>query len=171
LASIEIASKTLSRIYDDLSYLKLHHNYHRKIEPLDISKFLEERILYFATAIESKRLKLQKDIKKGVVIDIDRDDAIRLIDNLISNSIKYNRVDSILKISLSKDNLKIEDGGIGIEKADLKQIFDRFRRANSSEGGFGIGLNIVYQLIQIYDMSIDIKSTPNIGTKVTIRWH
>jgi len=168
---IEIASKTLSRIYDDLSYLKLHHNYHREIEPLNISLFLEERILYFTTAIESKRLKLQKDIESGIVIEIDRDDAIRLVDNLISNSIKYNRVDSILKISLSKQALKIEDGGIGIEKRDLKQIFDRFRRANSSEGGFGIGLNIVYQLTQVYDLGIDIKSIPNIGTEVIIEWN
>jgi len=166
---IEIASKTLSRIYDDLTYLKLHHNYHRDIEPIDISLFIEERILYFSTAIESKRLRLEKEIESGVTIDIDRDDAIRLIDNLISNSIKYNRVGSLLQISLSKYELKIRDGGIGIEEDDLKQIFDRFRRANSSEGGFGIGLNIVYQLVEIYGFDIEIDSTPNIGTEVTIR--
>ncbi|SFV60055.1 Two-component system histidine kinase DccS [hydrothermal vent metagenome] len=167
---IEIASKTLSRIYDDLIYLKLNHNYHRDVEPIDMSLFIEERILYFSTAMESKRLRLQREIESGVTIDMDRDDAIRLIDNLISNSIKYNRMGSFLAISLSRYELKIRDGGVGIEQNDLKQIFDRFRRANSSEGGFGIGLNIVYQLVEIYGFDIEIDSTPNVGTEVTIRW-
>jgi two-component system OmpR family sensor kinase len=167
---IEIASKTLSRIYDDLTYLKLHHNYHREIEPIDISSFVEERVRYFSSSIESKRLELETHMAKGVIIDIDRDDAIRLVDNIISNAIKYNRVGAALDITLTTKVLKVKDGGIGIEERDLHQIFDRFRRANKSEGGFGIGLNIVYQLTQLYGFDIDIVSKPNIGTEVIIKW-
>jgi len=167
---IEIASKTLSRIYDDLTYLKLHHNYHREIEPIDISSFIEERIRYFSSSIESKRLQFETHIEKNIIIDIDRDDAIRLVDNIISNAIKYNKVGATLDITLTSKILKIKDGGIGIEERDLHQIFDRFRRANKSEGGFGIGLNIVYQLTQLYNFDIDIVSKPNIGTEVIIKW-
>ena len=167
---IEIASKTLSRIYDDLTYLKLHHNYHRDIQPIDLSKLLKERLLYFSAAIESKRILLIETIERDIILEIDRDDAIRLIDNLISNAIKYNRVEGTLEVSLVSGELKIGDSGIGIEEKELKTIFERFKRANKSEGGFGIGLNIVYQLVQTYDFEISIDSKPEIGTEVTIQW-
>ncbi len=167
---IEIASKTLSRIYDDLTYLKLHHNYHRDIQPIDLSRLLKERLLYFSAAIESKRILLIETIERDIILEIDRDDAIRLIDNLISNAIKYNRVEGTLEVSLVSGELKIGDSGIGIEEKELKTIFERFKRANKSEGGFGIGLNIVYQLVQTYDFEISIDSKPEIGTEVTIQW-
>ena len=167
---IEIASKTLSRIYDDLTYLKLHHNYHRDIQPSDLSKLLKERLLYFAAALESKRISLIETIERDIILNIDRDDAIRLIDNLISNAIKYNRAGGTLEVSLASGELKISDSGIGIEEKELETIFERFKRANKSEGGFGIGLDIVYQLVQTYGFEIAIDSTPEIGTEVTIQW-
>jgi two-component system OmpR family sensor kinase len=167
---IEIASKTLSRIYDDLTYLKLNQDYHRDIRPIDISRLLQERILYFSAAIEAKRIKLQERIEEDVIISIDRDDAIRLIDNLISNAIKYNKSGGTLEVRLDRKELRVRDSGIGIEKKELATIYERFKRANKSEGGFGIGLNIVYQLIQLYDFSVSIDSKPDIGTEVTIKW-
>jgi two-component system OmpR family sensor kinase len=167
---MEIASKTLSRIYDDLTYLKLHHNYHRDIQPLNLSKFLQERLLYFSAAIESKRITVIKSIKSDIVLEIDRDDAIRLVDNLISNAIKYNHRGGTLEISLASDELKVRDSGIGIKEKELQTIFERFKRANKSEGGFGIGLNIVYQLVQTYGFEIVIDSKPEIGTEVSIQW-
>ena len=167
---IEIASKTLSRIYDDLTYLKLNQDYHRDIRPIDISSLLHERILYFSAAIEAKRIKLQERIGADVTIEIDRDDAIRLIDNLISNAVKYNKTGGTLEVYLDQRELKIRDSGIGIEKKELATIYERFKRANKSEGGFGIGLNIVYQLVQLYDFSISIDSEPESGTEVMIEW-
>ena len=167
---IEIASKTLSRIYDDLTYLKLNQNHHRDIQSLDLSTLLQERLLYFSVAIDGKRIELIDSIEPDVTIDIDRDDAIRLIDNLISNAIKYNKMDGVLEVRLNSRELRIRDSGIGIAKRELATIYERFRRANNSEGGFGIGLNIVYQIVQIYDFVISIDSKPDIGTEVTIKW-
>ncbi|MEA3456618.1 MAG: HAMP domain-containing sensor histidine kinase [Campylobacterota bacterium] len=167
---IEIASKTLSRIYDDLTYLKLHHNYHRDIQPINLSKLLKERLLYFSAAIESKKIVLVENRGSGITLNIDRDDAIRLIDNLLSNAIKYNRTGGTLEVLLTSGELKIGDSGIGIEEKELKVIFERFKRANKSEGGFGIGLNIVYELVQTYSFEISIESKPEIGTEVTIQW-
>jgi two-component system OmpR family sensor kinase len=167
---IEIASKTLSRIYDDLTYLKLNQDYHRDIRSIDISRLLHERILYFSAAIEAKRITLQEHIEADVTIRIDRDDAIRLIDNLISNAIKYNKTDGTLEAFLNSKELRIKDSGIGIAKKELATIHERFKRANKSEGGFGIGLNIVYQIVQTYGYLISVDSKPDIGTEVTIKW-
>ncbi len=170
LKRIGIASKTLSRIYDDLTYLSLNHNYHRQVKPLNISRLLHERILYFEAMIEAKSLSLSYDIQPDVILEIDRNDALRLIDNLLSNAIKYNRPDGKLHIELNDSYFLVRDSGIGINHKDLESVKKRFKRANKSEGGFGIGLNIVDQVVHNYHFTIEIHSTENKGTEVWIRW-
>ena len=167
---IEIASKTLSRLYDDLTYLKLNHNYHRIIESIDIGKLLEERLIYFHTMIEAKSINIKKDIAEGIVIHIDKNDAFRLIDNLLSNAIKYNQKNGKIAIYLTDSTLSIIDSGIGIKKEDLSRTLERFSRANKSEGGFGIGLDIVGQVVKEYSFSFDIQSIYKEGTEVKITW-
>jgi two-component system OmpR family sensor kinase len=167
---IEIASKTLSRLYDDLTYLKLNHEHHRDVVLCNISNLLDERILYFNSMIEAKKITLKTDITKNVAIMIDENDAIRLIDNLISNAIKYNKQKGSLEIILDKIHLSIKDRGIGMKKSELQMIFKRFERSNRSEGGFGIGMDIVSQIISFYDFKIDIQSKEKMGTKVNVRW-
>jgi len=167
---IEIASKTLSRLYDDLSYLQLNHNYAREIQSLDMSSVVKERLEYFQSMIEAKSLQLTTDIAENILLEIDRNDTIRLIDNLLSNAIKYNKLEGRLHVLLTEKSFSIEDSGIGIKEEDLERIKQRFNRANSSEGGFGIGLDIVQQITQRYAYRFEIQSTVNVETKVTIEW-
>ena len=170
LKRIEIASKTLSRIYDDLTYLNLNHHYHRHIVPVNFSALVAERIVYFSAMAEAKHLKIVTEISKDIRLNIDKNDALRLIDNLISNAIKYNKKHGTLSIELNKQALIIKDTGIGIHKKDLAHILQRFKRANKSEGGFGIGLHIVSQVCQSYGYVLDIQSVKNEGTKVNVQW-
>lgn len=167
---IEIASKTLSRLYDDLTYLKLNHQYHKEIKTINISNLLEMRILYFSSMIEAKKIILKKEITPDITINIDENDAIRLIDNLLSNAIKYNRQKGLLKIILNNTHLSVEDSGVGMNKSEISKIFKRFERSNKSEGGFGIGMDIVNQIISFYKLKIEIESKEKKGTKVSIRW-
>jgi two-component system OmpR family sensor kinase len=170
LQRISIASQTLSRIYDDLTYLNLNHDYHRHITEVNMSKLLHERIAYFGTMAKAKNLRLQTKIVSNVYLQIDKNDALRLIDNLISNAIKYNKIEGMLKIYLDNEVFIVSDSGIGIGNQDLKQITERFRRANKSEGGFGIGLDIVNQVINYYGYILEIDSQIEQGTEVRIKW-
>lgn len=170
LKRIEIASKTLSRLYEDLTYLKLNHNYHRQIESLNLSQLLEERIEYFNTLIASKKLKVIQDIEKNIILDMDRNDAIRLMDNLLSNAIKYNKKEGELNIELNSKKLSVKNAGLGIKKENINLIQSRFKRANNSEGGFGIGLDIVGQVVERYNFTFHITSTYHQHTEVTILW-
>ena len=170
LKRIEIASKTLSRIYDDLTYLNLNHKYHRQIVSLNLSELANERLTYFAGMIEAKDITIVKVIDEDIVLDIDKNDAIRLMDNLISNAIKYNKHRGILEVHLTRSYFSVKDTGIGIDKKDLGGILHRFKRANKSEGGFGIGLDIVNQTVKSYGFGLEISSELNKGTEVTIRW-
>jgi len=170
LKRIEIASKTLSRIYDDLTYLNLNHQYHRQITAVNMSNLVHERMAYFTSMAEAKRIKIVLNIMSNVILQIDKNDALRLVDNLISNAIKYNKHEGILEVILNEEALIVCDTGIGIKEKDLKQIMQRFKRANKSEGGFGIGLHIVSQVCESYDFDLKIKSTLNEGTEVHVRW-
>ncbi len=170
LKRIEIASKTLSRIYDDLTYLNLNHRYHRDVMHLDMGKLVEERVLYFDAMSEAKRLDTILNIRKNVTLLIDKNDAIRLVDNLISNAIKYNKTKGTLIITLTEDMLIVKDTGIGIRKEDMNMILQRFQRANASEGGFGIGLDIVNHVVKSYGFELKINSKKDEGTEVCVKW-
>ena len=167
---IEIASKTLSRIYDDLTYLNLNHHYHRNIISVDMSALVQERVVYFTGMIEAKNLKPVLEIEEDIVLEMDKNDALRLVDNLISNAIKYNKHQGILHIILTETMFAVRDTGIGISKKDLGGILQRFQRANKSEGGFGIGLDIVSQVVKSYDYTLKINSILHEGTEVRVTW-
>jgi two-component system OmpR family sensor kinase len=170
LKRIEIASRTLSRIYDDLTYLNLNHQYHRNIDTIDMSRLLKERIVYFSGLIASKHLQLKETFEEHVILQIDKNDAIRLMDNLISNAIKYNKQEGILDIRLDEYGLSVRDTGIGITKKDIGIILQRFKRVDKSEGGFGVGLDIVKQVVEYYNFEISINSQLNVGTEVYVSW-
>lgn len=170
LKRIEIASKTLSRIYDDLTYLNLNHHYHRQIVTIDMEELIKERVAYFFAMTEAKSLNVHLSLHSGVCLSVDKNDALRVIDNLLSNAIKYNKQHGELEVVLTEKYLKVRDTGIGISSEDLKYIMQRFKRANKSEGGFGIGLHIVSQVCKNYDFLFEIKSALNEGTEVCIRW-
>ena len=167
---IEIASKTLSRIYDDLTYLNLNHQYHRQIVTVNMSNLVEERMAYFTSMAEGKKLKIVLNVLPNITLQIDKNDALRLVDNLISNAIKYNKHEGTLKIILTKEHLVVLDTGIGIALNDLQYIMQRFERINKSEGGFGIGLHIVNQVCENYRFDFEIKSIIDEGTEVYIVW-
>jgi two-component system OmpR family sensor kinase len=170
LKRIEIASKTLSRIYDDLTYLNLNHKYYRNIVNLNMSTLVEERMVYFSAMAEAKGLHVTVNAAPDVILQIDKNDAIRLVDNLISNAIKYNRSKGILDVDLTEEVFSVKDTGIGIRSKDLSTILHRFKRANKSEGGFGVGLDIVNQVVNSYDFVLKINSTEGEGTEVSVKW-
>lgn len=170
LQRIEIASKTLSRIYEDLTYLNLNNDYYREVKSVNITKLIEERIVYFSTMLQSRGITTRLELIPQKMLEIDPNDGIRLIDNLLSNAIKYNKIKGTLTVKLTEESLRIIDTGIGIAQKDLKDISKRFKRANKSEGGFGIGLDIVNQVVNSYGFVLHITSQLNKGTEVEIRW-
>jgi two-component system OmpR family sensor kinase len=170
LRRIEIASKRLSRIYDDLAYLQLNHRRHRNPEPLDMGELVEERLDYFRPQIERRGLTLETDIARGVTRRMDREDAVRLVDNLLSNAVKYTHAGGSVRVRLDREGLSVEDTGVGMDEAARKKATERFYRAEKSEGGFGLGLNIVQEIVREYGMHLRIESEKEKGTKVSVRW-
>lgn len=95
---------------------------------------------------------------------MDKDDFIRLFNNLFSNAIKYNKINGKIEVILKDKTLSIKDSGIGIKKEKIKDIYKRYYRATSQSGGFGLGLNIVNMICKKYDIKIEVESFENEGT-------
>ena len=117
-----------------------------------------------------KKVEFKLFIKEEVYIVCDAKKISKLIDNLLSNAIKYNKINGTIKVVLTKNSLIVEDSGKGIDKENLKRLFDRYSRFDKSVGGFGIGLNIVSLIAKEYNFKIDVESQIDIGTKVKVKW-
>jgi len=167
LARINIAAKTVSHLYQDLTYLTLSHNRESKDEWVDLKRLVQDRVEYFAILAGSKKITFNLDLKESALF-IDAVKIARVVDNLISNAIKYNRRNGEITITLRKNYLCVEDTGIGIESEKVNEIFERYTRFNASEGGFGIGLNIVRGIIDEYELQIDVESVLSEGTRIRI---
>ncbi len=170
LRRIETASKRLSRIYDDLAYLRLNHQRHRAVVLVNISIFIKERLEYFQSIADAKQINLSHSIIDGITLSIDKEDLARIVDNLLGNAFKYSTSGGRVEVILNKEYLSIEDNGIGIDNNAKKKVLERFVRANKSEGGFGLGLSIVAEITKYYGFDLKLQSKPNQGTKVSILW-
>lgn len=167
---IEIGAKTISNIYEDLTFISLSNQIISNNEKLNLSEILHQRVDFFKSIASIKRVKFELTIKDNVYIMCDSKKLSKLIDNLLSNAIKYNKFQGVIKILLKDNLLVIEDSGIGINKADIKNLFDRYKRFDKSAGGFGIGLNIVSIIAKEYNFKIDVISKIEVGTRIKIRW-
>ncbi|WP_457596287.1 sensor histidine kinase [Hydrogenimonas sp.] len=167
---IELAARRLSHIYDDLAYLQLNHRRHRRPERLDLSRIANERVAYFKEWARRKGLKLEAEIEEGIWREMDPDDAYKLFDNLLSNAIKYTPKGGEISVICNDMKLEVADTGIGMEPQSLRRATERFFRADQSEGGFGLGLAIVEEIVEHYGFSLHIESQKERGTRVTINW-
>jgi len=170
LTRIEIASRTISTLYNDLTYLILNHDLAVINEPLNVSELLGERLEYFRHHLEQKKIHCTNTIQDAIFLTIDRTKMTRIIDNLLSNAIKYNKMGGTLSVHLEKERLCVVDSGIGIPSDMIEEVFERYTRADKSVGGFGIGLHIVAMIAKEYNLDISIESEENVGTKICVGW-
>ncbi|MCT7506484.1 HAMP domain-containing histidine kinase [Aliarcobacter cryaerophilus] len=167
---IEIGAKTISNIYEDLTFVSLNNQIISNNEKLNFSQILNQRVDFFKSIANSKQIEFILDIKENVFIVCDIKKLSKLIDNILSNAIKYNKFQGFIKVTLKDKILIIEDSGKGMSKDNLANLFKRYKRFDKSIGGFGIGLNIVSLIAKEYDLKIDVISKIDVGTRIKIRW-
>ena len=165
---VRISAKRVSEIYSDLTYLFLENKETIKnIQEFNLKDLISEQMEYLDLIATKKRVKINKSIE-DFDYKIDKDDFIRIFNNLVSNAIKYNKIGGVIDISLQNNILKISDSGIGIEKDKINDIYKRYYRATNEQGGFGIGLNIVSYNCSFYKIKIIVDSQINKGTTFSL---
>jgi two-component system phosphate regulon sensor histidine kinase PhoR len=118
------------------------------------------------------KLAFKEGAGKAFYVRADREYIRQVLDNLVLNSIKYGREKGTTKISFyDMDRLiliEVSDNGIGMEEKHLKHVFDRFYRVDKSRsreaGGSGLGLSIVKHIMEAHNQTINVRSSPNLGS-------
>ena len=109
---------------------------------------------------------------------MDKDKLKQVMYNLLSNSLKYSKINAEVFLTLKSENdsivIELKDNGIGISEKDLPFIFERFYRSDESRdkntGGLGIGLTIVKAIVEAHKGSINVTSTLGKGSTFFIRF-
>ena len=119
---------------------------------------------------------INANIVGSAKLTADQTMIFELVENLVSNAIKYNKDGGTVTISISETDtgvcLQVKDTGIGIEKEHLPRLCERFYRVDKSHskriGGTGLGLAIVKHICAISDAELSIESEFGVGTTVTV---
>ena len=157
---IKSATKSLSTIYDDMDYLIKQNRIEYKSEILNFNEFLRERVGYFELICQLKEITISFDCTINVNLNFNPTKLQRIVDNTLSNAIKFSNKESTIHISLNNKNddviLSIRDYGSGIQNP--QKILEKYYREDEQKSGFGIGMNIVKSIIDESDVVLEIKS-------------
>jgi len=152
---IKFATKRLDKIFQDLKFLRL--NFSKNMEDVNLKPLIKERLKVFETIMEKKRLRLDVETD-DFVVKINKEEALRIIDNLLSNAFKYAPNDSKIEVCLKNGCFRVVNEGV---IKNINKLTRKFYRENTSEGGFGLGLYIVSEICKKYGFEFQIKNQNN----------
>jgi two-component system, sensor histidine kinase and response regulator len=166
-----------SLIMDLLDFTKIRlERKEEKIQEVNMSEVASEAIVTVQPYAIQMDVTIKLNVKTDVVILADPDDMEIVFNNLISNAVKYNKVGGNAEITIdSSENdaiLIFSDTGIGITMHDKENLFTEFVRIKNEKtrniSGSGLGLSIVKKVVELYHGTIQVESTPDVGTVFTI---
>ena len=146
---------------------------HLSLSMIDIVSLVSNRRLMFDSIARGKNVELVFNTdRESYITAIDESKMERIIDNLISNAVKYSHNDSQIQIDLTCNDkkwvLQVKDNGIGINKKAQRQLFKEFYRGenaiNSKVVGSGIGLLLVQNYVVLHGGTISCNSQENVGS-------
>ena len=156
-------------------WFKLNSNeFAMDINIVEAAELTRNILIDWIPIFEDKQIDYNIDIpEQPFRVKLDTDGYMRILNNLIQNVISHSHADKI-EIILSKQEknmqIRLADNGIGIEKEDLKHIFERLYKCDKgrSEKGSGLGLSIAHQLVEKMNGTITANSIQGKGTEFTL---
>ncbi|MCD4668416.1 MAG: HAMP domain-containing histidine kinase [Sulfurimonas sp.] len=164
LLKIEAAVKNIFNIYDDLSYLVKKEQVKYPKVVLNLEDYLTSRIDFFTDVAELSRIKFNYEQKKeNPHIYFNETKLQRIVDNTITNAIKYTLPDETVFISLKQVGTFVEFSVGSRSKIikDTDKVFDAYYREDSTRDGFGLGLRLVRSICDEENIEISVSSNNN----------
>ncbi|MGP4081314.1 cell wall metabolism sensor histidine kinase WalK [Pseudalkalibacillus sp. R45] len=172
-------TERMIRLVTDLLQLSKMDNkdYQLHFQNVDLTELLQQVIDRFEMS-KSEKITFEKHLyDKPLSVRVDPDKIIQVLDNIISNALKYSpdggKVTFLLEKEAKKVHISIKDEGVGIPKQNLTKIFDRFYRVDKARsreiGGTGLGLAIASEVVKAHNGEIWAESEYGKGTTIHVK--
>lgn len=179
----EATKKTLTEaqrmnalIKDMLEISALESEVKKEDSKTNIKPIISSSLVSLQKRIGDKQIKVTTSLD-DLIVSIPSRDVEHLVNNLIENAVKYNKIEGNISINVDSKNktLIIQDTGIGIEKENLDRVFERFFQVDRSHSkgneGTGLGLSIVRHICLKYNVDIKLDSIINVGSTFTLTFN
>ncbi len=148
----------------------------REIVDLDLAEVAQHALDTFAPEASARNITLQLHADGPVPLRGDRSEMDIVLNNLVSNAVKYNRDNGRVDVTVERRDdmavIRVADTGIGMSKEDCAKLFQEFVRIKNAKTkdilGSGLGLSILKKLAVMYDGDIQVESEPDKGTTFTV---
>ncbi len=152
---IDASINMLSNSYEDLAYITSYDTIEYKSHKIDLSEILSKRVKFFSTISKVNFKEIVSNIENDIYIDINEIECERIIDNNISNGIKYGTANQSITINLFKynDTVILEFKTFGDPIKNKEKVFEKNYRENEAKRGLGLGLNMVKGICEKYGIS------------------
>lgn len=175
---LETACNTAGDIISDLVEAAQMHtpSYELNKSRCDLNKIAEEAISLFSYQAAEKNISFRRHFCDKATANVDAGKISRAIGNLLGNAVKFSHPGGIVEVKTriigNNALIVIKDDGVGIPKANIPYIFDRFSNvrqpALSGEKSSGLGLSIVKKIAALHGGSVSVVSAENQGSEFTI---
>jgi len=161
LSKIEVATKNIFNIYDDLSYLVKKDQVSYPKVAIELGSYINSRIDFFTEVAALAKLRFyynKYDTKMFVYFNETK--LQRVVDNTITNAIKYTFADEVIDVNVVPNGLYV-DFSVGSKSREIKdkeKIFSSFYREEKHTEGFGIGLRLVKSICDEENVEISLES-------------
>ena len=176
------AGDLLQLVNQLLDFRKMEMNgEHLNLTSGNLNEFIQYTTMKFMPLAEQKNIRLAfEDKTEGLFMYFDKDKVGKILTNLLSNAFKFTKVGGSVCVSLEKcildsrrcAHIIVEDTGCGIPKEDQAHVFERFYRteqdSSSQQIGSGIGLNMVYEYIQLHEGKVSLESEEGKGARFIV---
>jgi signal transduction histidine kinase len=178
LQVVERSSERLLRLVDDLLFVARLQSGTLALDPrpVDLAAIAAQAVEDAHPRAERKGVAISYVGSTDVQIEADKGRMFQLLDNLISNGIKFTPEGGHIDVSVNPTDdgcaLEVADSGIGLSPADIERVFDRFFRATQATSrqipGTGLGLFIARAITELHGGRITVSSTEEVGTTFRI---
>ena len=176
------AGDLLQLVNQLLDFRKMEMNgEHLNLTSGNLNEFIQYTTMKFMPLAEQKNIRLAfEDKTEGLFMYFDKDKVGKILTNLLSNAFKFTKAGGSVCVSLEKcildsrrcAHIIVEDTGCGILKEDQAHVFERFYRteqdSSSQQIGSGIGLNMVYEYIQLHEGKVSLESEEGKGSRFIV---
>ena len=162
LTKIEVSVKNIFSIYDDLSYLVKKDQIEYPKSVINLQQYLNSRLDFFKEVAELSRLSFSYEYdKEEMHIHFNETKLQRIVDNTITNAIKYTLADELVIVELKEigANLELSIASKSKTIQDTNRVFDSFYREENTKSGFGLGLGLVRNICNEEGVEIALNSS------------